>query len=84
MIRLTRLNKQMMYLNPDLIKTIEEAPDTTICLINGDTYLVLEKAAEVVGKIVDYRVLVGRLAENPAGLIQERGAVEELASSARG
>jgi flagellar protein FlbD len=60
----------MIYLNPDLIKTIEETPDTTICLINGDTCLVLEKALEVVEKIMEYRVAVQRRLENPAGLIQ--------------
>lgn len=76
MIQLTRLNKKMIYLNPDLIKSIEESPDTTICLINGDHHLVLEKAAEIVGKILDYRVLIRHKAENPEGLIQERRASE--------
>lgn len=76
MIQLTRLNRTMFYLNPDLIKTIEEAPDTTICLVNGDYYLVLEKASEVVEKIIDYRVIIQRRLEKPDGLVQQRGASE--------
>lgn len=76
MIQLTRLNRKMIYLNPDLIKTIEEAPDTTLCLANGDHLLVLEKASEVVEKIIEYRVTVRRRAENPAGLVKNGEASE--------
>lgn len=76
MIQLTRLNRTMIYLNPDLIKTIEEAPDTTICLMNGEYYLVLEKASEVVEKIIDYRVIIQRRLAKPDGLVLERGASE--------
>lgn len=76
MIQLTRLNRTMIYLNPDLIKTIEEAPDTTICLLNGEYYLVLEKTSEVVEKIIDYRVIIQRRLGQPDGLVQERGASE--------
>ena len=76
MIQLTRLNRTTIYLNPDLIKTIEEAPDTTICLVNGDCCLVLEKASEVVEKIIDYRVAIQRRLEKPDGLVQESGAFE--------
>lgn len=60
MIKLTRLNASPVYLNPDLIKTIEEHPDTTIELLNGDRILVREKGAEIVDKIVEYRVRIVR------------------------
>lgn len=76
MIQLTRLNRTKIYLNPDLIKTIEEAPDTTLCLVNGEYYLVLEKAAEVVKKIIDFRVTIKQLTEMPDGLVQKRGISE--------
>lgn len=60
MIQLTRLNKSVFYLNPDLIKSIEETPDTIIKLTNEDHVLVLEKAEEVVDRIVAYRVRILR------------------------
>lgn len=65
MIQLTRLNSKVIYLNPDLIKSIEETPDTVICLTNGDHCLVLEKASEIVEKIIDYRVEILRMANDP-------------------
>lgn len=61
MIKLTRLNKSEFYLNPDLIKSIEEIPDTIIKLINDDDFLVREKAEVVIDKIVAFRVKVLQL-----------------------
>ncbi|MBU1567837.1 MAG: flagellar FlbD family protein [Proteobacteria bacterium] len=67
MIRLTRLNSKIIYLNPDLIKCIEETPDTIISLINDDKYLVKEKASEIIGKIIDFRVTIRKRSESPDG-----------------
>jgi flagellar protein FlbD len=58
MIPLTRLNGSPLYLNPDLMKSIEENPDTTIELLNGDRILVRETAEEIVDRIVAYRVRI--------------------------
>ena len=58
MIKLTRLNRSELYLNPDLIKTLEEKPDTVITMINDDHYLVRERAEEIIDKIVSYRVRI--------------------------
>jgi len=58
MIKLTRINHSEFYLNPDLIKGIEQTPDTIITLINGDHVLVREKAEEIIDKIIDFRVRV--------------------------
>jgi flagellar protein FlbD len=66
MIKLTRLNQMEFYLNPDLIKSIEEKPDTTIKLVNDDNILVCEKAVEVVDRIVAFRVRVLRESRLPA------------------
>ena len=60
MIPLTRLNNSQIYLNPDLIKRIEETPDTIVTLVNDDHYVVREAAAEVINRIVAYRVRVIR------------------------
>jgi flagellar protein FlbD len=55
MIRLTRLNNIPFYLNPDLIEHVESTPDTLISLTNGQKYMVLEGAEEVLEKVVALR-----------------------------
>ncbi len=65
MIRLTRLNRQPIGLNCDLIKFIENTPDTTITLLNGEKILVRESYDEIVAQIVAFRQRV--LAGLPAG-----------------
>ncbi|MHC4610773.1 MAG: flagellar FlbD family protein [Planctomycetota bacterium] len=54
MICLTRLNKKVFVVNAELIKMIEETPDTMITLISGDHFMVRESVQEVVDKAVDY------------------------------
>jgi len=55
MIRLTRLNKRPLVVNADLIKFIENAPDTVITLVTGEKIVVLETAEDVIKRIVDFR-----------------------------
>ena len=62
MIKLTRLNHSEFYLNPDLIKAIEQTPDTIITLVNDDHILVREQMEEIIDRIVDFRVSILRLA----------------------
>jgi flagellar protein FlbD len=57
-IVLTRLNGARFVVNAELIRTIEERPDTTIILINGDTMIVRERMDEVVSKAVEYGRMV--------------------------
>lgn len=64
MIKLTRLDGSEIYINPDLIETIEETPDTHITLMNGNRQLVLEKARVVVDKIVVYKARIVHRAES--------------------
>lgn len=65
MIKLTRINQAEFFLNPDHIKTIEEKPDTTIELLNGERLLVREAAEVVVGRIVAYRVRIASRIGHP-------------------
>jgi flagellar protein FlbD len=58
MIRLTRLNNQALVLNSDLVKFIEQAPDTVITLISGEKFIVKETSEEVVQRVLDFRRLV--------------------------
>ncbi len=76
MIKLTRLNNKTIYLNPDLMKSIEETPDTIISLINDDKYLVREKVSEILGKIIDFRVSILERAKNPNLLLVSDSVVE--------
>lgn len=55
MIQLTRLNGNPIALNSDLIKFVENAPDTVITLINGEKVIVRESSDDVIHRIVDFR-----------------------------
>ena len=54
MIHLTRLNNQPLVVNADLIKFIENAPDTVITLITGEKLVVRESAAEVLERVHEF------------------------------
>jgi flagellar protein FlbD len=58
LISLTRLNGGRFIINAELIRTVEERPDTTIVLINGETFIVRERMAEVVAKAIEYGRMV--------------------------
>lgn len=55
MIQLTRINHATLVLNSDLIEHIEVTPDTVISLINGQKFMVLESAEEVINKVIEFR-----------------------------
>jgi flagellar protein FlbD len=55
MIKLTRLNNQPLAVNSDLIKFVEQAPDTVITLVNGEKILVRENAEQVMERIIEFR-----------------------------
>jgi flagellar protein FlbD len=77
MIKLTRLNHKEFFLNPDLIKIVEETPDTIIRMVNDDHYLVLEKAAVVIEAVIAFRVEVLRRANNPQIPVGERNEQDD-------
>jgi flagellar protein FlbD len=52
---LTRLNDTKFALNDDAIEVMEERPDTTIRLTNGNIYIVKESVQEVTLLIIKYR-----------------------------
>jgi flagellar protein FlbD len=63
-IRLTRLNGSEVYLNADLVATVEAHHDTVVTLVDGKTYVVHETAQEVVDRITEYRAAVLATAEH--------------------
>lgn len=63
MIRLCRLNGSEVYLNADLVATVEAHHDTVVTLVDGKTYVVRDSADAVVDSITRYRASVLALAE---------------------
>jgi flagellar protein FlbD len=55
MIRLTRLNNQGLTVNSDLIKFVEQSPDTLITLVTGEKIVVRESVEEVLGRLIEFR-----------------------------
>lgn len=55
MIQLTRLNQKALTVNSDLIKFVENTPDTVITLVTGEKFVVLESAATIVERVVEFR-----------------------------
>lgn len=65
MIPLTQLNGDQVYVNANLIETVERKPDTMIGLTNGKKLMVRESPEEVIDRFVEFaaRISVAR-AEN--------------------
>ncbi len=63
MITLTKLNRKEFVLNTDLIKFVEDVPDTLITLTTGDKIFILETKEEVILKIIEYKRMVKMLPE---------------------
>jgi flagellar protein FlbD len=55
MIHVTRINRVPLVLNSDLIEHVEATPDTVISLINGQKFMVLESADEIIRRIIGFR-----------------------------
>ncbi len=51
MIYLTRLNHQPVVVNSDLIKFVEDTPDTVITLVSGEKIIVTETVEQILDRI---------------------------------
>lgn len=58
MIKLTKINGDVCYLNPGLFEMIEAVPDTLLTMANGRKYYVRESAAQVAERVEAYRARV--------------------------
>jgi flagellar protein FlbD len=54
MIQVTRLNGRPIIVNAELIRFVEQTPDTLITLTSGDKLLVKEAMEEVVRRAIEY------------------------------
>lgn len=68
MIRLTRLQGTPLYLNEDLIETVEPTHDIVVNLTNGHSYVVSESADEVLSRILEAKADVLVAAVRRAGV----------------
>jgi flagellar protein FlbD len=55
MIELSRLNGHPIVINAELIKFVEQNPDTVITLVTGDKMVVRESAPQVMHRVLTYR-----------------------------
>lgn len=60
MIELTRLNGSILFLNPDLLYTIEATPDTVLKLTNEEVLVVAESPEEVIARFEAHKQRVFR------------------------
>lgn len=54
MITVTRMNEKAFVVNAELIRSVEESPDTVITMINGDHFVVRESMREIVKRTIEY------------------------------
>jgi flagellar protein FlbD len=67
MIKLTRLDGEAFILNADLIKYVEQRPDTFITLTLGDRIVVAETPEEVLERTIDFHRNKRLLPESSTG-----------------
>ncbi len=63
MLKLTRLNNNVVAINPDHIAWVDVSPDTTIRLFNGEKLLVRESLDELIEAYVSVRRQIHSLGE---------------------
>lgn len=61
MIKVTKLNGELFYVNPFEMEFIEETPDTVISLKSGKKVLVAEKAQTVIDRTIEFYRLTNAL-----------------------
>jgi flagellar protein FlbD len=54
LIRVTKLNGEVFYINPYEIEFIEETPDTVISLKSGKKVLVVERVDAIINEMIDF------------------------------
>jgi len=83
MIQLTRLNNARLALNSDLIKYVEEAPDTVITLLNGEKLVVRETTGQVIERVLEFRRAIGSGAKDcPPGNIRDESTYPHCPANA--
>ncbi len=66
MIPVTRLNGSELYVNSDLVETVEATPDTVVTLTTGRKLVVLESVDDVVERMVQFRRRIATALQAPS------------------
>ena len=64
MIKVTRINGESYYLNPENIKTIESASDTRVTLNTGERLLLRNSADELAEMFIAYKIRINTAVES--------------------
>jgi len=54
-IFITRTNGTKLYINPELIQTVEATPDTVLTLLDNKKLIVRETPQEIAERFIEYR-----------------------------
>ena len=58
MIVVHRLKGERMFLNADLVESVEETPDTVLTLVDGRRLVVADGADEIAARILEFRASI--------------------------
>ncbi len=61
MIELKGLSGKSLFVNHELIRTMEEGPETTICFVDGTRIPVRDKPQEILEKVVQFKLRLQQL-----------------------
>lgn len=72
MVLVHRLKGEPVFLNADMIESVEACPDTVVVMVDGRTFVLSDRAEDVVERIREFRasvlVLADRLREQGGDL----------------
>jgi flagellar protein FlbD len=54
-IFITRTNGTKLYINPELIQTVEATPDTVVTLLDNKKLIARDTPQEIADKFIEYR-----------------------------
>lgn len=55
MIFITRTNGTKLYINPELIQTVESTPDTVVTMLDNKKLIVRDTPQEIAERFIEYR-----------------------------
>ena len=58
MIQMTRFDQKIVYINPEIIESLESVPDTLITFINGKKLLVKENIEQIKEQFITYQRII--------------------------
>lgn len=71
MIKVTRLNGQLIVINADLVEFVEEIPDTIISLTTGKKIMVQENADQIIEKVIEFKRNAGASVKRTPLVVEE-------------